>query len=98
MSRTGFRDKVKGYNDERLRSGMKELAVKYSRYGYLIREGLVKSRKRTYRIDKEEQLQVRAKKRKKLIRARSPMFKATAPNQSWSMDCVSDLTTVVFVF
>ena len=96
VSRTGFRYKVKGYNDEQLRSRMKELAAKYSRYGYLMlhallrREGLVKNRKRTYRIYKEEQLQVRTKKRKKLTRARSPMFKATAPNQSWSMDFVSD--------
>lgn len=96
VSRTGFRYEAKGYGDERLRKRLKELAAKYSRYGYLMlhallkQEGLVVNRKRTYRIYTEEQLQVRTKKRKKLTRPRVVQDPATEPNQSWSMDFVSD--------
>jgi putative transposase len=96
VSRTGFRYKAAGYGDERLRKRLKELAAKYSRYGYLMlhallkREGLVVSRKRTYRVYTEEGLQVRTKKRKKLTRPRIVSDPATEINQSWSMDFVSD--------
>src|SRR5690606_31999358 len=53
-------------------------------------EGLVVNKKRTYRIYTEEGLQVRTKKRKKLIRPRQPMEVPTAVNRRWSMDFVSD--------
>ena len=92
ISRTGFRHQAKGYGDEQLRSRLKELASKYSRYGYLMlhaflkQEGLVVNRKRTYRVYTEEKLQVRTKKRKKLTTPRVVSSPATAPNQSWSMD------------
>lgn len=74
ISRTGFLHQAKGYNDEALRKRLKELAAQYSRYGYLLLHGLLKSegmvinKKRTYRIYTEEGLQVRTKKRKKLTR------------------------------
>ena len=96
VSRTGFRYQAKGYGDEQLRARLKELASKYSRYGYLMlhaflkQEGLVVNRKRTYRVYTEERLQVRTKKRKKLTRPRIVSSPVTAPNQSWSMDFVSD--------
>ena len=57
-------------NDDALRARLKELAERYPRYGYptlhamLHHEGLVKNRKRTYRLYTEEKLQVRTKKRK----------------------------------
>ena len=52
-------------------------------------EGVYSSR-RTYRIYREEGLQVRTKRRKKLIRPRIPMVVPDAVNQRWSIDFVSD--------
>jgi putative transposase len=51
---------------------------------------LVKNKKRTYRIYREEALQVRTKSRKKLQRPRLPMVVPTRVNERWSMDFVSD--------
>ena len=48
------------------------------------------NRKRTYRLYTEEKLQVRTKKRKKLIRPRQPMVMPIAKDIRWSMDFVSD--------
>ena len=53
-------------------------------------EGLVTNPKRAYRIYTEEQLQVRSKKHKKLIRPRVPMAVTTHQNERWSIDFVSD--------
>src|SRR5690606_28013706 len=47
-------------------------------------------RKRTYRIYREEGLQVRTKRRKKLLRPRVPMLLPSAVNERWSIDFVSD--------
>jgi putative transposase len=52
--------------------------------------GHVVNPKRTYRIDREEGLQVRTKRRKKLTRPRIPMILPTAINERWSVDFVSD--------
>ena len=58
---------------------MKALGTEYPRYGYLIlhnmlkSEGLVVNKKRTYLLYTEEGMQVRTKKRKKLIRPRVPL-------------------------
>lgn len=48
------------------------------------------NRKRTYRIYSEEGLQVRTKKRKKIIRPRMPMVVPIGKDIRWSMDFVSD--------
>ena len=75
---------------------LKQLAEQYPRYGYLMlhellrREGLVTNRKRTYRIYSELGMQVRTKRRKRLIRPRMPLEVPTAPNQRWSLDFVHD--------
>ena len=53
-------------------------------------EGLVINPKRTYRVYREEGLQVRRKWRKKLNRPRIPMLVPDSINQRWSMDFVSD--------
>ena len=53
-------------------------------------EGLVLNHKRTYPIYREEGLQVRTKRRKKLTRPRVPMAVPTEVNERWSMDFVSD--------
>lgn len=96
VSRTAYRYQPKYRDDDRLRSRMRELATQYPRYGYLMlhsflkQEGLVINRKRTYRVYTEEGLQVRTKKRKKLVRPRMPMAVPIATNVRWSMDFVSD--------
>lgn len=53
-------------------------------------EGLVINRKKTYRVYTELGLQVRTKKRKKLIRPRVPVALPTRLNERWSIDLVSD--------
>lgn len=96
LSRTAFRYQCKPRTDEQVRARLKALAAQYPAYGYLLlhgllkAEGLVKNKKHTYRLYTEEGLQVRTKKRKKLIRPRQPMDVPFAPNQRWSMDFVSD--------
>jgi putative transposase len=75
---------------------MRALAEQYPRYGYLTlhgflkAEGLVRNRKHTYRLYREEGLQVRTKKRRKLQRPRIPMPLPSGPNIRWSLDFLSD--------
>lgn len=96
VSRTAYRYIAKPSNDAALRSRLLELATRHSSYGYLFlhrllrTEGLVKNKKRTYRIYTEQGLQVRTKKRKKLKRPRMPLVVPIAVNERWSMDFVSD--------
>lgn len=96
FSRSAAWRELKGRDDQVLRSRLKGLAEQYPRYGYptlhdmLKAEGLVINAKRTYRIYREEGLQVRTKRRKKLTRPRIPMLVPDAINQRWSMDFVSD--------
>lgn len=83
-------------DDTRLRERMRELAGKHTRWGYLFLheklrgEGLVVNRKRSYRIYREEGLQVRRRRRRKDKRTRQPLPLPTGPGQRWSMDFVSD--------
>lgn len=96
FSRSATWRTLKVCNDEPLRTRLKTLAERYPRYGYptlhdmLKTEGLVTNPKRTYRIYREEGLQVRTKRRKKLIRPRVPMLVPDTVNQRWSMDFISD--------
>ena len=96
FSRSAAWAPLKGHDDGALRSRLRALAEQYPRYGYptlhamLKNEGLVQNPKRTYRIYREEGLQVRTKRRKKLIRPRVPMVVPTRQNERWSMDFVSD--------
>lgn len=75
---------------------MRELAQQYRRWGspmlhqVLRREGLVVNHKRTERIYREEGLSLRTKRRKKRPSLRVQMPPATAPNQVWAMDFISD--------
>ena len=73
------------------------MAASHVRYGYrrltvlLRREGWKVNAKRIYRLYTEEQLMVRTKQRRKNARRqRGTMAMATAPNQCWSMDFMSD--------
>ena len=96
FSRSASWRPLQGRDDGDLRGRLKALAEQYPRYGYptlhamLKNEGLVINAKRTYRIYREEGLQVRTKKRKKLIRPRIPMVVPSRVNERWSMDFVSD--------
>ncbi len=96
FSRTAMWKPLKGRNDSELRTRLKRLAERYPRYGYptlhdmLRAEGLVRNQKRTYRIYREEGLQVRRKRRKKLKRPRVPLAVPTRITERWSVDFVSD--------
>lgn len=96
FSRSAAWRSLQGRNDDVLRARLKSLAEQYPRYGcptlhdMLVIEGQVANHKRTYRIYCEEGLQVRTKKRKKIVRPRVPMLVPDAVNQRWSMDFVSD--------
>ena len=89
VSGSVVRYQPKPKNDSELRSRLKKLAEKYPRYGcpllhgMLKREGLVVNHKRTYRLYTEEGLQVRTKKRKKLVRPRVPMVLPSKPGERW---------------
>ncbi len=82
--------------DAELVARLKELSEQYPRYGYLMlhellrRKGLVINRKRTYRLYCALGMQVRTKKRKKLVRPRIPLETPTAANQRWSLDLLHD--------
>jgi putative transposase len=84
------------HTDEPLKTRLKELGEQYPRYGYLMlhamlkRERLVVNRKRTYRIYTALGMQVKTKRRKKLVRPRIPMAGPTRPNERWSLDFVHD--------
>lgn len=88
--------RLKGRDDAQLRHRLKVLAECYPRYGYrtlhemLKQEGRIINRKRTYRIYREEGLQVRTKRRKKITRPRVPMPVPTKVNERWSADFMSD--------
>ena len=76
---------------------MRELAAARVRFGYrrltvlLRREGWSVNAKRIYRLYSEKGLTVRTKHRTKAAgRARVPQPGATAPNQRWSMDFMSE--------
>ena len=90
----GYR--LQGRDDTALRGQLKTLAEQYPRYGcptlhnMLRATGHVTNHKRTYRIYREEGLQVRTKRRRKLTRPRVPMLVPDRLNQRWSMDFVSD--------
>ncbi len=82
--------------DTALIERLKALGEQHPRLGYLILhrmlqdEGLVVNRKRTYRLYAALNMQVRTRRRKKLVRPRVPMPVPHAPNERWSMDFVHD--------
>nr|WP_181366237.1 IS3 family transposase [Cupriavidus plantarum] len=84
-------------NDEVLIERMTAIAAQKRRYGYrrihvlLKREGCLASHKRIWRLYSKAGLSVRRRRRKRIAavkRTRLPI--TTGPNQSWSMDFVSD--------
>lgn len=82
-----------------MREKIKETASQFRRWGLprlhdrLKKQGYVKNRKRTARIYREEGLQVRKRRRKRLQRIpRILRPRASRPNEVWSMDFVHDWT------
>ena len=97
ISRSLYRYASKRPDDKALKERLCELAGQKRRYGYrrlhvlLCREGWVINRKRTYRVYHAADLMVRRRKRKRIAGVeRQVKVMAVAPNQSWSMDFVSD--------
>ncbi len=97
LSRSVAQYRRRPKRDDVLRARLKDLAARYRRYGYLrlhvllAGEGLVVNAKRTYRLYREEGLQVRRRKRRRLPRRdRLPLPVPERPMQRWSVDFVSD--------
>jgi putative transposase len=97
LSRSLYRYQAKRPDDQALSARLTELAGQKRRYGYrrlhvlLQREGWQINHKRVYRVYHAADLMVRRRKRKRIAGvARPPKVAAAAPNQSWSMDFVSD--------
>lgn len=96
ISRSVYQYQPTKAKDDALRARLKALATQHPRFGYLMlhgflkNEGLVCNKKKTYRLYREEKLQVRTKKRKKLKRNRQILLVPSKPRQRWSMDFVYD--------
>ena len=82
--------------DAGLINRLQQLAQRYPAYGcpmlhqMLKAEGLVINHKRTHRLYRLLNLQVRTKRRYKVKRPRQVNFLPNGMNQRWSMDFVSD--------
>src|ERR1700684_1429596 len=82
-----------------LRMRMREIAQSRVRYGYrkiralLNREGWNVGKYLVYRLYKEEGLalkKMRPQRKRKAVKHREERFKATGPDQAWSIDFVAD--------
>ncbi len=100
LDRSTCRYQNRKRDDKTLRARIRELANEHCRYGtprlcvLLRREGFTDNHKRIERIYREEDLQVRRRKRKRISRSkRIPKVEvASRPDQRWSMDFVHDCT------
>ena len=97
LARSVAQYRLRPRGDEALRTRLKDLAARFRRYGdvrphvRLASEGLVVNRKRTYRLYREEGLQGRRRKRRRIPRRdRVPRPAPDRPMQRWSLDFVSD--------
>ena len=83
-------------DDARLRQRIKELAEKRPRFGYrrlwlmLQRERFHVNPKRVHRVYREEGLQVRRRRRKRVSLVRHPLVAPRRPNERWSIDFMRD--------
>ena len=98
LQRSVYRYLDQPRDDQAVRQRMKEIAETRVRYGFgrihilLRREGWRDNHKRTYRIYKEEGLNLRRKRprRNKTAAHRQQRPLLTGPHQCWSMDFVCD--------
>jgi len=86
--------------EENLKARLRTLAGERRRFGYrrltvlLRREGWTVNHKRVYRLYRQEGLEVRRRKRKRIgAGERQPLAIPTRPNERWSMDFVADALT-----
>lgn len=84
-------------DDVGLRQRLKELAQKRPRFGYRRlwrilhdRERVLVNHKRLHRIYREEALQVRRRRRKRVSVVRHPLVVPSRPNERWSVDFMRD--------
>jgi len=99
MSASAFRYAPQPDRNVALRERIQALALRHKRYGVgmihlkLRQAGVLVNYKRVERLYQEAKLQVRRRKRKKvLLGERQPLLRPTAANQVWSMDFVFDRT------
>jgi len=97
LERSSYYYQARPANDERLRKALRRLAFRHRRWGYqtltelLRREGFTDNHKRIYRVYREESLQIRSRRRKRVARWRGERLEAPrGPNQVWAMDFMSD--------
>ena len=98
--RSSVRYRSRRSDDSEIRARIRDLAARRRRFGYrrlhflLSREGCHMNQKRFRRIYREEGLQVRRRGgRKRALGTRVPLTVPSKPNESWSMDFVSDSFT-----
>jgi transposase InsO family protein len=99
MSASALRYEARPDGNSELRERIQALAQRHKRYGVgmihlkLRQAGMLVNYKRVERLYQEAKLQVRRRKRKKvLLGERQPLGRPLAANQVWSMDFVFDRT------
>jgi transposase InsO family protein len=99
MSASAYRYEPRADRNGELRERIHALAQRHKRYGVgmihlkLRQAGHLVNYKRVERLYQQARLQVRRRKRKKvLFGERQPLLRPTAANQVWSMDFVFDRT------
>jgi transposase InsO family protein len=99
MSASAYRYAPRPDHNVDLRQRIVALAQRHKRYGVgmihlkLRQEGALVNYKRVERLYREERLQVRRRKRKKVpMGERQPLLRPSAANEVWSMDFVFDRT------
>ena len=97
LAHSSWHYKPKSNNSEDARKRLRELAEARRRWGYrrmheiLRREGLVINHKRTARLYREENLQLKSKRRRKTASMlRIPLQYPERARQQWAMDFMSD--------
>jgi putative transposase len=97
VSRSSMRYQSRADQQGALRLRLKDLAAARVRWGYrrlhvlLGREGRKVNHKRVYRLYKQEGLELRLRtKKKRAALPRVPCPQASAPNERWGLDFVSD--------
>jgi len=101
MARTSCRyERQRQGREEKLKARLRTLSGERRRFGYrrltvlLRREGWTVNHKRVYRLYKQEGLQVRRRKRKRIGAVeRQPLAIPSRQNERWSMDFVADALT-----
>ena len=97
ISRTTFQYKAKPKDDSELQQALTALTDKHAAIGYwqccyrLWDKGYNWNHKRIYRVYTEMKLNIRRRAKKRLPgRIKQPLTVATVPNETWSIDFMSD--------